>query len=913
MELTLKYHIETNQEIAAFYIPLATPEDWLALFDKVNISIDDVTCYLVPTSVSDIKASGLFVVLKDKLEENLEDIKYPYYKIAKRMFLPFNSIVHPPLTSEEFNTKFLYHIQCYHPTIGIIGWEENDFLDWSHINFKLPKEIVNWNLATYEPLIFPEIINLSLIAPDNETEVIESLEEEIEQKDLADIPIDEEENNSSIKNALDKITKGLLKVSLTITGVFLGIGMLIGNLIGGLIGGIGGANFENTLKGKNTSKKYSSGMLKQFQEWLKNNLDKLEKQQNKELNKLLKMMDDNLSEALKYAIPLGGGELGRSSNDIPSFKLMKGSTLFNLNNLNTRVSSYGWDVSHHYFELRQKYIKAAEVEIQNKNYRKAAYIYAHLLKDYSNAANVLEQGGFYEEAAMLHLEKQKNKTAAADCYEKGMLYEKALKIHQELKHTEKVADLYSLLKKEDLSKQYFKEAVDECVDRNDFVNAARIEKDKLLDKESSKTLLLNGWKKSTKSEICLSKYLEETFEVTPKEMSTVVHTIYKKHTLNHKKGQLLNVLKNVSNKEEYGIKKVCSNIAYEIISEDLIKNERSNIHRLNDFVDDQLLSKDINRFVGNKPREKVSTANLEIKLDDTIEWTNAFKHKRDILVTGNNATHWFIARVNQYDNKEYYTLKNPFKKGINITYHNNSSYSNEILIQILNGSNYTPINEEVVMYKNKHFDTELKLNLFNQFQDYNTSITLNHEQYFKLETSGEPPELVIFDKDRKLKKSILIKLDKQFSLRVNNKTIYLLSFIFTFCDSIFYAIDTDTGKTYILNLDTGITGFDAPSAGNILIKTYSGLTIYSFKYNGFVCKTPFFSQDFFGSKAFLLGTSKVIVYSENTIKVFGFKNNLAEEHMTVEYSDSDIISCLPVSRDKYAVLTKSNTIQFIHI
>ncbi len=898
MTIRLTYSTDRHELVSAFYIHSENPDDWLNVLNANHLDLEEIHCYPTPKSIADIRLSGVFVILKTPLKYNECELRHPFYQLGNQMYLPFNTELFPPVTKDEINGLSLYPIQCFHKDIGLIGWEKEEALNWKTLSFDIKKGSDPWDLATHRSFTVPKLTSLSLISPESENEVIDELESEIDKKDLSDIPLDTNEKRNYKDALISKIAKPLLKGGLGILGAILGglgiLGIFLSKLFPNSNGSSHAQSFEKMMN-NNSSKPMKPNALHKLHEWLKANLDKLEKQQQKELNKLLKMFDNNISEALKYAIPLGGDELGRG-DDVPSFKLSKSTPSFNLGRLGTRVSSYGWDLGNHYYELRQKYIAAAKKELELKNFRKAAYIYAHLLKDYHNAANVLEQGAYYEEAAVLYLKKMKNKAAAASCYEKGMLYEKAIEIQKELGNNEKIGDLYALANNKQRSEDYYSLTSNEYLDRKDFLNAARVQKEKLKALETSKTLLLEGWKTSSKSEICLTTFFNESFETTPKAFPELIHSVYKNDTSSHLESKFLNVLQKIPLKD-YAAEDLSTEIAYQIVSKKITQGNHKEVHKLKHFVTDSFLESDLTRFMTQKPR--IPKANLTtIKLDTNITWTDAIAHRESIILTGNNLTHWFVCRVNKYGNKEYYTLNNKYAEGKSFTLTNNPLYSDEILILFTNA--HKGISEKLIMHQNKYFERTLTLSHYYQFQEDGVNFSLSTDHYFKIDRQSE---IVKYDKDSKLIGNVTLNRS---TFRHSSKIQYAEGFVFMYSNSQFNAVEEHNGVVHSFDLKSGIKDFTVLNSTNILVKTYSGIAILGFVEKDFRLKIPFFSSDFFGEEAFFLGSNKAVVYSKQKIVVFAFEQHQAYQYKVIE--NESTIKCLPISRSEIAVLTSDKEV-----
>ena len=162
------------------------------------------------------------------------------------------------------------------------------------------------------------------------------------------------------------------------------------------------------------------GLFQRLESWLGGRIDNLEQKRQNEIERLLKLFGENLEEALKYAIPLGGPYQDRGAAP-PSARLGARATDFNLRGLGGGGRADVWNLDAYRDNLGLQYRQAATREIEAGRFKKAAYIYAHLLADFHSAALTLEQGGFYREAAALYQDHLNNRLAAAKCLENGGL------------------------------------------------------------------------------------------------------------------------------------------------------------------------------------------------------------------------------------------------------------------------------------------------------------------------------------------------------------------------------------------------------------------------------------------------------------------------------------------------------------
>ncbi len=163
----------------------------------------------------------------------------------------------------------------------------------------------------------------------------------------------------------------------------------------------------------------------------------IEKQRQKQLDKLLRMIAIDPDRALNFAIPLAGDSAFRGLS-IPGMKLLSRLPEFSLGGL---LGGGGpadfWNIdAARLAKLHKSYRDLANREIAAGRHRRAAYIYAHLLGDYALAAATLEGCGAYAEAAVLYRDKLRRPKDEARCLALGGMFEQAAMRYHELSEFE---------------------------------------------------------------------------------------------------------------------------------------------------------------------------------------------------------------------------------------------------------------------------------------------------------------------------------------------------------------------------------------------------------------------------------------------------------------------------------------------
>lgn len=225
------------------------------------------------------------------------------------------------------------------------------------------------------------------------------------------------------------------------------------------------------------------------------------------IDNLMKMLQENPDEGLKYALPFGGtGGMPRGIAP-PSTSLFKRNVDFQLGNFGGGGPVDPWMVApQQQASLLKRYRELAQRELDLGRYRRAAYIYGELLGDLPSAAGALRAGRFYREAAVLYRDKLHNKRAAAECLEQGGLIEEAISLYRELNELEKVGDLHAKLGQKDEAASAYREAVDDHLQHNRRLKAAGVLENKLHAEDEALDVLEQGWPDSPEAQGCITQF-----------------------------------------------------------------------------------------------------------------------------------------------------------------------------------------------------------------------------------------------------------------------------------------------------------------------------------------------------------------------------------------------------------------------
>ena len=646
MILQLRYQPKPQFPLAAAYVTGST-RDWFAEISDWKVDPLTLRCYLVPESLSSNTCKGLLVIFDDEIPD-LELIRLPYALASIGFFIPLHAELFPSLLPDELTTVKLWPIQMFHPHIGIIGFEEHNvhsLADLIEIPRFAPRE---WLTDFPSPPVLPQLLTIQLETIE-EIDAIEALKENIGQLDLQDIPKPENEG-SKFFNRFRKILLPLAIVALWILGFIVFIMKIIAYL------------FPKSWFDEKPQNRES--LIDKLQKWIKQQRDSIEKQRDTELNRLVNLFDKDKDLALQYAIPLNSPYLERGTTTRTG-KLSRTNLNFNFGNFGGGYAADAWDLGNYRWVLQQQYEKSARQAIEEGDYKKAAYIYAHLLGDLNRAAQTLKDGKHYREAAAIYIDHLKNQSLAAECLENGGLLTEAIPIYITLGNYEKTGDLYVQLGQQEKANKYYEDVIAKSLACRDYLNASRLLTDKLNDSVRSQDVLLSGWKENAQAETCLKKYFQNT-SLHEKELNNAIKEVYQNHVTERKGTSFLNVLaeiKAVKNNAELNADAL--QMCYEIISMQAQKGDFSGMNLIGRFMpNDSFIVNDAHRYsIRNHKSIQQLEPNSHIQLEKGMQFLDfcsyhdqllgiALKHNRVLLLRMN----WNKEMEYQY---LYYTASSP--------------------------------------------------------------------------------------------------------------------------------------------------------------------------------------------------------------------------------------------------------------
>lgn len=616
MKLSLKLHTTALGPVRAAFLRGNAPQHWLGMLQSWGIPLSDLEAYAVPQSKSDVRVAGLLLILRQGNFPAQLDLQEPYRCIGQALLIPQYASFQPQIAEEEWKNLLIYDWHFFHPGIGMVGFNHSDRVNLANLlAYPAPLE-QDWSLAKSGPPAAPPLRQISVVQP--KVEDIFAQVQGVGDKDLKDLsknkpsPEDDKDLRSTLLKSLEKLL----------------------------------SQRPNLREGENQG--WLGKMLDRLEMRISQILADLQKQRESEIDRLLKLYQDDPEEALRYSIPLDSPYEGRGIAPPSGFLGRNNAPDFKLGGLNTGGPRDNWNLgAQRQIALRQQYLRLANQKITEGDYRKAAYIHAHLLGDFYTAANVLEQGNHFYEAAILYRDHLKDKQRAAQCFEKGGLYTEAIDLYLELNQKEKAGDLYVQIDQWEKAEKLYQNCADEALKTSNYLEAARIFEHKLKDQNEAKASLLKGWHDKLNPTACLNRYFDFFQQVSNAEFDAEVQRIYQTEYKPIQRNAFIEVLKEIGKNKQRRAELPCTReIVYQIISDELKIDNLNHLGLLETFVPtDRLLGGDLSRYSTTFKSQKTARKSEstpgskfhlieEIPLSKNIHWYEAIILNHSLLVLG---------------------------------------------------------------------------------------------------------------------------------------------------------------------------------------------------------------------------------------------------------------------------------------
>ena len=418
--LTIRYCDTRQRETVAWFVAGTRPEQWLTELSRWPLPMDRLTLRPLPADKQPGEVAGVLVTATGEHQSMVSPGCQEYGVMAGRFFLPVEARLEPRALESEIADLMAGSDDDYvfHPSIGLVRIERRERLSVADLLRPPPGADTDWNCA--QPGTAP-LRPLVLVEPDGlptAEDVLLDAQDDIATEDPRELPKRASSGRRSRSGSAGESAIG---------------NWLVRALRGWLARlGQGMANLRDQVGTR---------------------IDRGER--NEPVDRLLRMLQEDPDEGLRYALPLEGTP--RRGSAPAGSELTRRKIEFNLQQLFGSGPAGIWEVSQRRFEsLRDKYRELANRELSLGRHRRAAYIFAHLLGDMHSAAAALRAGAHWREAAILYRDRLDRPQIAAECLEQGQLWTEAIDLYLQLESFERVGDLYRKIGQDEQADEAFR-------------------------------------------------------------------------------------------------------------------------------------------------------------------------------------------------------------------------------------------------------------------------------------------------------------------------------------------------------------------------------------------------------------------------------------------------------------------------
>jgi tetratricopeptide (TPR) repeat protein len=472
LTLQLRHDPAVQHPADAWFINGNDPARWLDELAHSGLAQTETRLFVVTQHATRI--TGLLVVPSSNCAASDSPAAIPCRLLAGRLFVPADAALDPPVTEAEIRELCPWPIAFLHPTLGLSHFENDSALRvWDLLETPLER-VAQWNFARHGQPALPPLTAIILARAPTIDDIFGSAPEEIGTEPLDDLPPAEGELSD------DTISKSLRDVKRFIAK----------GLARALSGGSQSGRAGKWMKG---IENWANRQLNQVSE-------QLQKLRNKELHRLLSLLDKDPEAGLRHAIPMSN--FPHRGLAPPGARLGQRSPDFDARRLGGRPADF-WAVPFDLQEvLRRRYREMADREMQLGRHRRAAYIYAELLGDLVSAAHALKRGRFFREAALIYEEQLHNPLEAARCLAEGGLLLEAIERYEKHGRWLEVAELYERLGDRAAAAGAIRRVVNEYLAQDDILGAAKLVEERLRLPDEAIDLLRNAWPSSRQAAAC---------------------------------------------------------------------------------------------------------------------------------------------------------------------------------------------------------------------------------------------------------------------------------------------------------------------------------------------------------------------------------------------------------------------------
>jgi hypothetical protein len=472
VELSIRYREELQRPTAAWFVRGSSTQVWLDEMISWQTSLTMARLHILPSGVLVTGVSPSIAAVSPQT--------MPYCEMLRRLYLPSHAELDPPLNDRELaellGDELTY---VWHPQAGLVAFSPTQVLKVRDLLTVPAISADEWNRAVPGTALNNRLWSIEAAETPNIDDVLEMARDDI----------------GSERPEVDRMPRSPHEASGSILGKLTGMGML------------GAAHAAKWLAKFAPANAQNPTWVNKLQDWAGDTLEKISQSmtasRNREIARLLNLLEKSPDEGLRFALPMTGNNRGVAP---PSNQLVKRDTNFSLSGLRGSGPADVWDIPFEYQQqLTARYRELAQREIALGRHRRAAYIFASLLGDIAAAATTLADGRHWREAAVLYEQKLNRPEEAARCLRQGGLFSEAIVIYERLGLFETIGDLYQQLEQPDDAVTAWRTAADRRLLAGDRLDAARILERKLSLPEEAYACLVEAWPNPPQAEPCLTE------------------------------------------------------------------------------------------------------------------------------------------------------------------------------------------------------------------------------------------------------------------------------------------------------------------------------------------------------------------------------------------------------------------------
>ncbi len=466
--------------VVAWLIPGTSVSHWLACLAGAGMASVGTRLAVIPGRQAGDPVAGLLAIPSGAVGEAGGAGMIGCRCVAGRVYLAADAVLDPPLTDGELRELCPAELSFLHPACGLSAFESADLIDVADL-LEVPEErLENWNGARAGEAPLPAWSGVDVELSSDLGGLLGAEAKEIGSKPPTELPpAPAEPGNGAIDRGLRGVGSAFAK----------GISRLISKL---------------------PAKASEPTWVDRLDDWARRQAagidGDLEQLRNRELHRLLHLLESDPERGLRHAIPLG--HRGHRGIAKPSGQLGDRPPEFDASRLGGGPAD-GWNVPDHLRQVLQlRYREMADREQRLGRHRRAAYIYAELLGDFVSAAAALKAGKQFREAGLIHETYLGNPRQAAECLAEGGLWAEALERFEKLGLWMEVADLHEKLGNAVAARAALERVIAERLAQRDVPGAANLIEERLRDPDRALALLLEGWPHSLHALSCAIRALD---------------------------------------------------------------------------------------------------------------------------------------------------------------------------------------------------------------------------------------------------------------------------------------------------------------------------------------------------------------------------------------------------------------------